>query len=177
MRTPLLVIPLLLLASACTGSDNTGKPEPTPTEINPCEGATPAPGCITSSPATATSFPYPVTAGAISPLPVPDKFDGELARRDNNLNPGVTTTTFTVTIPAGKVIATDVLCQGRGSIAVTTKPVSDGEVTINCDGNDQPSQLGVFASDPVKTATAFTITLKASGPSRWLVAVSARAPQ
>jgi hypothetical protein len=175
VRARLILIPLLLVAS-CTG----GKKEasPTPTEENPCLGASPAPGCITTSPTSEPSvFPYPADAGRISPLPVPDTFEGELARKDNNLTPGVRTATITVTVPAGKVIASDLLCQGRGEVAVTTQPKSDAEQTISCDGSELPSQLGVFASDPVTVATKFVFTLKASGPSRWLLAVSARDPQ
>ena len=177
MRGRLLLFVPLLLATACTSHSTVGGPTTTPTlSGGPCEVATPPAGCPTA-PAPATTYPYPDDAGKISPLPVPGAFDGELARKDNNLTPGVRTATITVTVPAGKVIASDLICQGRGEVVVTTKPKSDAEQTISCDGNDIPSQLGVFASDPVTAPTRFVFTLRATGPSRWLLAVSARAPQ
>jgi len=158
----------LLLGAACTSHSTTADPTATPT----------LPTSPTASGTTsATPFAYPDDAGKISPLPVPDAFDGELARKDNNLSPGLRTATITVTVPAGKVIASDLICQGRGEVAVKTQPKSDAEQTISCDGSELPSQLGVFASDPVKVATRFVFTLTASGPSRWLLAVSARDPQ
>jgi hypothetical protein len=167
---------LSLLLASCTSHSAAG-PSATPTEDNPCAGATPAPGCVTSTPAAGTAYPYPADAGGISPLPVPDKFEGELARKDNNVNPGTRNATIVVTIPAGKVVASDVLCQGRGEVIVTTQPRSQAEQTISCDGNSVPSQLGVFASSPEKVATRYVFTLRATGPSRWLLAVSARVTQ
>ncbi|MCU1600587.1 MAG: hypothetical protein JWO22_1296 [Frankiales bacterium] len=177
MRAQLLLIPLLLVAG-CTGGGGSKGAVPTPTEENPCLGDPPAPGCITTSPTTApTAVPYPADAGRISPLPVPDKLLGEVARKDNNLTPGVRTITFAITVPAGKVIGSTVICQGRGHVVVTTKPASDAEQDISCDGNAIPSQLGVFASDPVKVTTRYVFTLRATGPSRWLIAAQARPPQ
>jgi hypothetical protein len=132
---------------------------------------------VTSTPPEATRYPYPADAGKISPLPVPEPFVGELARKDNNLNPGVRTASLTVTVPAGKVIATDLLCQGRGSVIVTTQPVSGAEQTITCDGKDIPSQYATSAPTPETAAHTYRVLLRATGPSRWLVAVSARAPQ
>ena len=174
MRTARFVLPLLL-AVACTHSSNGANPTATPTEEDPCTGASPAPGCVEGPSPTAVA--YPADAGKISPLPVPDRFPGELVRKDNNINPGLRTATVTVTVPAGKVVASDVLCQGRGEIDLTSKPSSQAEQTINCDGSEVPSQLGVFASTPEKKATTYTFTIKANGPSRWLFAVSARDPQ
>ena len=177
MHARLVLIPLVLVAG-CTGGGSKKTVEPVPTEENPCLGASPAPGCITTSPTTGpTTYPYPADAGRISPLPVPDKFLGEVARKDNNLTPGVRSTTFVITVPAGKVIGSTVICQGRGHVVVKTNPSSDAEQDISCDGNEIPSQLGVFASDPVKVATRYTFTLTATGPSRWLVAAQARPPQ
>jgi hypothetical protein len=177
VRPVLLLVPLLL--AACTSHSTAGPTPtttPTPTPVDPCLAASPAPGCITSTPG-ASHFPYPADAGRISPLPVPEKFAGELARKDNNLSPGIRTATITVTVAAGKVLATDLLCQGRGTVAVTSRPASAAQQTITCDGNQIPSQRAARASSPVKVATRYVVTLRASGPSRWLVAVSARAPQ
>ena len=175
MRARLLLAPLLV--AACTGHSSAG-PAATPTEENPCTGATPAPGCVSPTPtAEATAYPYPADAGHISPLPVPERFPGELVRKDNNLNPGVRTASVTVTVPAGKVLATDLICQGRGSVEVTTQPVSLAEQTITCDGSDVPSQLGAEAPTGEKSTRTYRVLLRATGPSRWFLAVSARAPQ
>ena len=175
MRTARFVLPLIL-AAACTHGTGSASPSATPTEEDPCKGASPAPGCVTAS-GDPTAFPYPADAGAISPLPVPEAFPGELARKDNNLTPGVRTATIRVTIPAGKVVASDIICQGRGDVDLTSQPPSQAEQTINCDGSDVPSQLGVFASTKETKATTYVFTLKTTGPSRWLVAISARDPQ
>ncbi|MDX6267584.1 MAG: hypothetical protein QOD70_2324 [Frankiales bacterium] len=171
-----LLLAAPLLAAACSSHSAAG-PVPTPTPSDPCEAATPAPGCITTTPGTATTYPYPADAGRISPLAVPPAFDGELGRKSNNLTPGVRTATLTVTVPAGKVLATDLICQGRGRVVVTTTPVSAAAQTITCDGNQLPSQLGATAAKPEAAATRYVVTLRATGPSRWLVAVSARAPK
>lgn len=171
-----LLLAAPLLAAACTGNTAAG-PVPSPTVSDPCEVPTPPPGCITTTPGTATTFPYPADAGLISPLPVPPTFDGELARKTNNLTPGVRTATLTITVPAGRVLATDLICQGRGKVVVTTKPVSAAAQTITCDGNQLPSQLVATAAGPEAAARRYVVTLRASGPSRWLVAVSARAPK
>ncbi len=176
MRARLLLIPLLL-AAGCTGGGKHGA-QPTPTEENPCLGASPAPGCITTSPTDApTAYPYPADAGKISPLPVPDRFLGEVIRKDNNLTPGVRGTTFTITVPAGKVVGSTVICQGRGSVSVKTTPTSQAEQSFTCDGQEIPSQLGVFADAPVTVDTRYTFTLTTTGPSRWLIAAQARPAQ
>lgn len=174
MRTARFVLPLLLVV-ACTNSSTSANPTATPTEEDPCKGASPAPGCVVTPSATAVA--YPNQAGKISPLPVPGAFPGELARKDNNVDPGIRTATVTVTVPAGKVVASDIICQGRGEVDLSSQPASQAEQTINCDGSEVPSQLGVFASTPEKKATVYRFTLKANGPSRWLFAISARDPQ
>jgi len=167
------VLPL----AGCTSGGKKGA-EPTPTEENPCLGASPAPGCITTSPtAGPTTYPYPADAGQISPLAVPDAFVGEVARKTNNLTPGVRSTTFSIVVPAGKVVGSTVICQGRGSVVVKTTPTSQAEQEFTCDGNQIPSQLGGFADAPVKVATRYTFTLTTTGPSRWLIAAQARPPQ
>ena len=97
--------------------------------------------------------------------------------RPTTSRPASGSTTFTITVPAGKVIGSTVICQGRGSVSVTTKPSSHAEQSFPCDGQDIPSQLGVFADAPVKAATRYTFTLAATGPSRWLIAAQARPPQ
>ena len=156
MRARLVLVPLLL--ASCSGHSATG------------------PAAITNTPGS-SAYPYPADAGRISPLPVPGAFDGELARKDNNVNPGIRTTTIAVTVPAGKVVATDLICQGRGEVVVTSRPTSAAEQTLRCDGNAVPSQQAAVAKLPATVATRYLITLRATGPSRGLLAVSARAPQ
>jgi hypothetical protein len=176
VRARLLLLPVLL--AACTSHSSTA-PTTAPTEESPCAGATAAPGCATTTPTAAarTTYPYPASAGQISPLPVPDAFEGELVRKDNNLEPGVRTAALTVTVPAGKVLATDLLCQGRGSVVVTTQPGSAAAQTLRCDGSATPSRSAAVSPTAERAARTYHVNLRATGPSRWLLAVSARAPQ
>ena len=160
----------VLLATACT-STSSRAPAATPTAQESC-----ALGCLTNSPGT-TRYPYPADAGRISPLPVPEKFDGELARKSNNINPGVRTATIVVTIPAGKVVASDVICQGRGELVITSMPTSQAQQRISCDGNAIPSQQGAVANAPETQSKRFVFEVRATGPARWLVAISARTGQ
>ena len=163
----LRILAALLFATACTGTSSNA-PAPTPTAEDSC--------CITNKPGT-TTYPYPADASHISPLPVPERFDGELVRKDNNLNPGVRTATLVVTVPAGKLLASDVICQGRGEVVITSKPTSQAQQRISCDGNRIPSQLGATASQPATVAKRYVFEVRATGPARWLVAISARTGQ
>lgn len=168
MRARLVLVSLLL--AACTSHSAAG-PTATPTPDH-CPG----PGCLTNIPGS-SAYPYPADAGHISPLPVPGAFEGELARKDNNVNAGIRTTTIVVTVPAGRVLATDLICQGRGEVVVTSRPTSPAAQTIRCDGNAIPSQQGAVATQPAAVTTRYVFTLRATGPSRWLLAVSARTSQ
>ena len=169
MRALRLALPLLL-AAACTSHSAPG-PTAVPTEDDGCSGATPAPGCVTG---TATPVAYPADAAKIPAFALPAAFPGELARKDNGADPALRTATLAVTVPAGAYVSSDVVCQGRGNIVVTTVPDSQAAQTINCDGNDTPSELQVFAEKPEKTATRYVFTLRATGPSRWFFAAIGR---
>lgn len=168
MRLLRLVVPLLL-AAACTGGS--GSASSTPTEDDGCSGPSPAPGCVSSSP---TKVPYPADAAKVPELQLPAPQAGELARKDNNSNPALRTATVTVTVPAGKYVSSQVVCQGQGDVELTTVPDSQAAQTINCDGNEGPSELTVFAEKPAKAPTRYVFTLKATGPSRWFFAAIGR---
>ena len=169
VRMSRLVLPILL-AAACTSHSATGA-NPTPTEDDGCSGATPAPGCVTGSP---TPVPYPADAAKIPAFALPSPFPGELGRKDNSAAPALRTATLTVTIPAGRFVSSDVVCQGQGNVVLTTVPDSQAAQTINCDGNDTPSELQVFAEKRETAPKRYTFTLKATGPSRWFFAAIAR---
>jgi hypothetical protein len=81
-----------------------------------------------------------------------------------------------VVVPRGKVIASDLVCQGRGSVSIKTTPKSGANETINCDGNAIASQFGVFSSSVETVDHTYLVTITADGPSRWLAAISARQP-
>lgn len=166
------VVPLLL--AGCSTAEPQSTPEPTATEINPCSGATPAPGCSTGTP-SAGAVAYPDSAAAL-PAVTAAPFDGELARADNGADPAKRTATLRVVIPRGKVIASDLVCQGRGNVSIQTTPKSAADETINCDGNSVASQFGVFSSTVESADHTYLVTITADGPSRWLAAISARKP-
>ena len=126
---------------------------------------------MSSSP---TKVPYPADAAKVPQLPLPAPQPGELARKDNNSDPTLRTATVAVVIPAGKYVSSQVICQGRGDVVLTTSPDSQAAQTINCDGNEGPSELTVFADKPAKVPTRYVFTLKATGPSRWFFAAIGR---
>jgi hypothetical protein len=168
VRLSLFLLPLVLVA-ACTGGS--GSASSTPTEDDGCGGASPAPGCVSSSP---TKVPYPSDAAKLPALALPTAQAGELGRKDNNADPSLRSATLAVTVPAGKYVSSQVVCQGRGDVQLTTVPDSQASQTINCDGNDTPSELTVFAEKPEKVAKRYVFTLRATGPSRWFFAAIGR---
>jgi hypothetical protein len=134
-------------------------------------------GCTSGSKPVATprptAFPYPSSAGQLSPFPTPDTAVGELAHVDNLTDAAKATGSFTVSVASGLVFGTFTTCQGQGSLVVTTVPDSQGSQTINCDGNDTPSGLGAFAENAETATTTYRVNVRATGAARWHVAGAA----
>ena len=171
MHRVLVATALAVSLTGCTSGGSSAQPTATPTATgDPCLGASPGPECTQPSP---TAFPYPADASKVPAVSL-EPIAGELGRVDNTRDPARRTAVLTIVVPRGQVIASDLVCQGRGSVAITTSPKSLAEQNISCDSNDVPSRFGVFASAAETADRTYVVTVRATGPSRWVVAMSAQ---
>lgn len=170
-RTALVLMAPLLLLSGCTSDGKTADP-PAPTPSSTCVfgGATIPASCVDNEP-TPTTASFPDDASKIPPVTLP-AVKGRLGGADNRADPSRRSATFTVTVPKGSRIGSDVLCLGSGTVTLDTKPASRAFQSITCNA-DATEASELIAEDPtVLTATTtFTVTLKADKASRWDVAV------
>ena len=170
MRAPLLAVLLsATLLTACSGSGSSAEPplgatQPPP---DPCQvaGATSVPAsCIDSKtlpPGKFSSDPAKIPVVLVPPVP------NSLARDGNDKDPAKRKATFTVTLPAGARLATDMICSGNGTATLDFVPKTAAFQSFECNNGDTPGEL--ITEDPTFAAksTTYTGTFTATGASRW----------
>lgn len=170
-RRPAALLALPLLLSACTGGSSTvAAPAPTPS----CDLT----GTVVPERCVSTATPSPdAYSNDRSKIPaiVPERpLAGQtvLGTADNTSRPDRTTGSFTVTVPAGKRIGSEIYCRGNGMLTLTTVPDSNAFQSITCNGGQGlQSTLTAESATPVTTATTYTVTVKTSAPARWYARV------
>lgn len=101
-----------------------------------------------------------------------DPGPGLLVAGGNDASAERTTQTFTVTVPAGKRLRVQAVCQGQARMTVTVNPGVEAVTEFAC-GVDDPRQSTVEEPDPVDQPTDYAVTASCPAPSRWYAAVSA----
>lgn len=120
---------------------------------------------------TPTTTAFPADASKIAPVTLPD-LPGRLGGAHNRDDANLRTATFTVTVPKGSRIGSDVGCLGNGSVTVETVPASKAFQSITCNADATLfSELMAEDTAVLDKATTFTVTVKASAASRWDVVV------
>jgi hypothetical protein len=174
LRRTAPVLLLALLLTSCTGDD---EPTATPTVPSPSStcvfgGPTISVECVDSQAEPSTAS-FPGDASQIPAVTLPE-VTGRLGGAHNRDDPTLRTATFTVTVPAGARIGSDVMCLGNGKVTLDTAPKSDAFQSITCNSDaTEPSELIVEDPDVLTEATTFTVTVTADKASRWDVAVFA----
>lgn len=172
MRLTVLLVAGALALAGCS-SDTKKEAIPLPSDACPIEGAIPA-SCVPDD--TGFGDPEPIdkrdapASSALIPKVVIPRDAGDLALGGNDLNPALTTKTFSVTVAAGARLSITSGCQGYADLVLTTKPVSKAEHTLRC-GPDEPKEVTVLDPTPLARATTYAVKVVVPGPSRWYVAV------
>ena len=130
---------------------------------NPCGGA----GC---APATPVSYP---TNAAVLPTLGLETLAGELGRANNTWEATRRHASLHVVVPEGLSLASTVVCRGRGSVRVSTYPMSTAAQSARCDRNATQTRVHA-AGTPERIGKAYDVTVTVDGPSRWVVALAAQ---
>jgi len=163
---------MLLVVTACSGGGGKALPTPKATPTCPSGGQVLPARCVST--VQPSDDPFPSDASKIEPvaLAAPREKQTVLGSADNSTVASTKTATFTVTVPAGARIGSEMICLGNGQLTVSTAPKSDAFQSFKCNnGQGLPSELAAESAHPVKAATSYTVTVTASGVSRWAVRV------
>ena len=165
--TALLLAALLL--TACTGeADEVPLPS-----ADPClaQDVTEVPEECAEEPSAAPGASPPASSAEIAAVTLPPA-KNELARIGNDDDPALTTADFDVTIPAGARLRSTVVCNGAGTVRLTTVPSSGAQQEFRCEYGGEGVELTVEAATQVSQQQAYEVTFTAETPARWMVVLS-----
>jgi hypothetical protein len=160
----------LLLLTGCTGG---GDDVPIPS-ADPClvQDATEVPEeCLEDGGEGSPGASPPASSADIAPITQPP-VENELARAANDQDPSRTNADFDVTIPAGARLRSTVICNGAGTVRLTTSPESGAQQEFRCEYGGEGVELTVEAATQVAQQQAYEVSFTAEVPARWLVVLS-----
>lgn len=155
-------VPLPAVPSACPQE---AEPVSVPAEC--IEGGSDGDGIPVASPSTSP----PATSDSIEPVTNAPTSD-ELARGGNDQDPALTTRVFTVTVPAGGRLRSQLACDGVGTAKLTTVPSSGAEQEFPCSYEGEPVELTVEDATPLPAPQTYEVTVTVEAPARWFVTLS-----
>lgn len=171
-----MVLALSLFTLTACSSDPSPAPDPIamPSDVCPIDGISPIPAECVPGDRGFDVVPVPVdksgapASSASIPAVVLTRQPGDLVAGGNDVDPSLTTRTFTVTVAAGARLSATSACRGFAELEVRSVPPTKIAHTLPC-GQDQAIDLTVLDPTLLSKRQTYQVTVTAPAPSRWFL--------